>query len=48
MLMGVAIGLALGVSVFDNIAIGLALGSGAGGVLGITFTVVQRSRQQSQ
>ncbi len=47
MLIGVAIGLALGVSVFDNIAIGLALGSGAGGVLGITFTMVQRSRRQS-
>lgn len=47
MLIGIVIGLVLGVSVFDNMAIGLTLGSGAGGVLGITFTVAQRSRRQS-
>ncbi|MGY4745900.1 hypothetical protein [Streptomyces sp. ATMOS53] len=47
MLIGIAIGLALGVSVFDNAAIGLTLGSGAGGVLGITFTLAQRSRRWS-
>lgn len=45
MLVGVPIGVVLGLSVFDNIGIGLVLGSGVGGVLGITFPAVRRSRQ---
>jgi hypothetical protein len=47
MLIGIVIGLPLGGFVFDNMAIGLMLGSGAGGVLGVTFTVAQHSRRQS-
>lgn len=44
MLIGIAVGLVLGLTVFNNTAIGLVLGSGAGGVLGITFAAVRRGQ----
>ncbi|MFE7614018.1 hypothetical protein [Streptomyces sp. NPDC057496] len=47
MLVGTSAGLVLGQSVLDNPALGLTLGSGAGGVLGITFAMARHSRRQS-
>jgi hypothetical protein len=47
MLIGIAVGLVLGLAVFDNMAIGLVLGSGAGGVLGVTLLAARRSQRQS-
>lgn len=47
MLIGIAVGLVLGLAVFDNMAIGLVLGGGAGGVLGVTFPAARRSQRQS-
>ncbi|MEU4133002.1 hypothetical protein [Streptomyces wuyuanensis] len=44
MLIGISVGLVLGLTVFDNMTMGLVFGSGAGGVLGVSF---RTSRHQS-